>query len=146
MNVPEKGSKGVFLLNRSLREHFRGLPDDSRGPEMNNRSAVELFRGLREVSKGLKRIRKGSERYRKGSKGLSRGRNVFRGQKTSFDGANPRVLRRIDRVRQFALRTHAPRPAPFQYNRAPCRQSTNRVSGTNSRARLPPGPSRRGRT
>src|SRR5258708_39258389 len=80
MKVPEKDSKGVFLLNRSLREHFRGVPDDFRGPEMNNRGAVELFRGLRKVSKGL-------ERYRKGSKGLSRGRRVFRGQEVSFDGA-----------------------------------------------------------
>src|SRR5260370_17800193 len=88
MKVPEKDSKGVFLLNRSLREHFRGVPDDFRGPEMNNRSAVELLRGLRKVSKGLKRIRKGSEGYRKGPEGLSRGRNVFRGQKTSSDGAS----------------------------------------------------------
>jgi hypothetical protein len=74
MRVPETGSKGVFLVFRSLREHFRGLSDHFRGPEMNNRSAVEVFRRLRKVSKGLKR-------YRKGSKGLSRVQKVFRGLK-----------------------------------------------------------------
>jgi hypothetical protein len=66
MKVLEKGSKGVFSVFQSLREHFRCVPDDFRGPEMNNRSAVELFKVLRKVSKGLKSIRKGSGRYRKG--------------------------------------------------------------------------------
>src|SRR5258708_37872282 len=82
MKVPETGSKGVFLVFRSLREHFRGLPDHFRGPEMNNRGAVELFRRLRNVSKGLKMIRKGSEC-------IERIQKVFRGQKVSFEMAEP---------------------------------------------------------
>src|SRR5260221_3234542 len=101
MRVPETGLKGVFLVFRSLREHFRGFPDHFRGPEMNNRGAVELFRRLRKVSKGLKRVRKGSEC-------IERVQKVFRGQKASFEdkkchskwpkptspGADPRALRR----------------------------------------------------
>ena len=78
MKVPEEDSKGAFLVNRSLREHFRGVPDDFRGPKMNNRGAVELFRRLRKVSKGLKRVRKGSEC-------IERVQKVFRGQKASFE-------------------------------------------------------------
>src|SRR6266446_5606552 len=78
MKVPETGSKGVFLVFRSLREHFRGLSDHFRSPEMNNRGAVELFRRFRKVSKGLKRVRKGSEC-------MERVQKVFRGQKASFE-------------------------------------------------------------
>ena len=90
MKESEEDSKGGFLLFRRPGEHFRGLADDFKGPEMNNRGAVELFRMLRNVSKGLKTIRKGSERYRKGSKGLSRVQKAFRGQKVSFDGSGER--------------------------------------------------------
>src|SRR5258708_36214539 len=101
MKVPEKDSKDAFLVNRSLREHFRGVPDDFRGPEMNNRGAVELFRRLRKVSKGL-------ERYRKGSKGIERVQRSF----------EPRHLPRqraeshLSRNRSADLRVLSPSPSP----------------------------------
>src|SRR5260221_8106527 len=76
LEMPLKGVRGDQNLDGSGHESARN--DHFRGPEMNNRGAVELFRRLRKVSKGLKRVRKRSEC-------IERVQKVFRGQKPSFE-------------------------------------------------------------
>src|SRR5260221_13335370 len=138
MKVPEKDSKGVFLVNRSLREHFRGVPDDFRGPEMNNRSAVELFRGLRKVSKGL-------ERVRKGSKGLSRGQRVFLHARMKNASREDAKTRRKSEDMNMALPT-APRWLESRTTSARGRRASTgaRTARPCSRRSSTRGPSRSG--